>query len=470
MLKSVDKSILGNSSFRDKNNFVFEYQGNVFRAFKAESFKVISRFLESKLYSQLEVENKIVSSKVSNIDGIELPKDFNFLIEHKKIENITYKDNWTFNMLKDAALLTLEIQEKLLSEGFSLKDASVFNVQFVNSQPIFIDLGSIVDSSEEIFWSGYKQFIEMFLNPLTISSSLQINFQDFYKYTTRGINSETTWKMLKLKEKLKFHNLINIKLQINKKKSKVNRLKIDEELEAAGFTLKLRINQINKLKKIIYRLKAPTTRTIWSDYSVRNHYEGPEIQTKKKFIESALALYKYETIIDWGCNDGLFSEFIVSQYPSSRCIALDFDPQVMDKLYLHSKKNNLKILPLVFDISNPPVDYGFQNLERQNFIKLIKVDLNLAYALVHHLFISENIPWKKIIGLYVNKGDLIIEFPLPEDEKVIELLNLKKKPKEYLEEYNIQNFEDELKKNFEITKKTKLNSRILYHCINLNVK
>ena len=470
MLKSFNNSILSNSSFRDKSNFVFEYQGDIFRAFRAESFKPVSEFLESKIYSQLEAENKIISSKIVKNLEIDIPQEFNFLVQHKKIETITYKDNWTFNMLKDAALLTLNIQEELLSEGFSLKDASVFNVQYINSQPIFIDLGSIVYASTEIFWSGYRQFIEMFLNPLTISSSLQINLQDFYMYTTRGINSETTWKMLKLKDKIKFNNLINIKLQINRKKTKVNRAIIDKELEVAGFTVELRIKQIKKLKKIIMKLDAPLMNTVWTDYSKREHYESPEIQTKKEFIEIAFAQKKYKTIVDWGCNDGLFSEYIVLKRPSVKCIALDFDPQVIDKLYLHSKENNLMILPLVFDISNPPVDYGFENLERQNFIKLMKVELNLAYALVHHLFISENIPWNKIIGLYVNKGDLIIEFPLPEDEKVIELLNRKKNPKEFIDEYNVENFEDELKKHFEIIKKTKLNSRILYYCKNLNVK
>ena len=191
---------------------------------------------------------------------------------------------------------------------------------------------------------------------------------------------------------------------------------------------------------------------------------------KKQFIKSAFTQKKYEMIIDWGCNDGLFSEFIVSQSSAVKCVALDFDPQVIDKLYLRSKEKRLQILPLVFDISNPPVDYGLENLERQSFSKFINVDLNLAYALVHHLFISENIPWNKIIGLFENKGDLIIEFPLPDDIKVEELLNLKKNPKEYLEQYNIKNFEDELKKNFEIINKSKLNSRILYYCKNLNVK
>ena len=112
MPKNIDNLVLSNSSFRDKSNFVFEYQGNIFRAFTPESFKTIIRFINSKLYFQLEDENKIISSKIFKSTEIELPKKFEFLVKHKKLENITYKDTWTFNMLKDAALLTLDIQEK----------------------------------------------------------------------------------------------------------------------------------------------------------------------------------------------------------------------------------------------------------------------------------------------------------------------------------------------------------------------
>ncbi len=466
MAKSVNNTIIGHSSFRDKSNFVFEHQGNIYRAFTAESYKSVYEFLTSELYSRLKLEKKIIETKIVEEIGIDLPTGFEFIVQHKKIEIITYKDNWTFNMLKDAALLTLDIQENLLKEGLTLKDASVFNVQFINSKPIFIDLGSIVHSSQEIFWSGYRQFTEMFLNPLTISSSLQLNLQDFYMNTTRGIKSETTWKFLKLRDKIKFNNLINIKLQINKNKIKVNRLMVDRELENAGFNLKMRINQIKKLRKIVMKLEAPVLNTVWTDYSDRSHYESIEIQTKKKFIENAFAEKKYRTVIDWGCNDGLFSEYVVQQAEFVKIISLDFDSQVLDKLYIHSKENNLKILPLVFDISNPPVNYGFENLERLNFLNLIDVDLNLAYALVHHLFISDNLPWSKIISLFVDRGDLIIEFPLPYDEKVLELLNQKKEPEIYLREYNIDSFEEELKKYFKISIKKNLNSRILYYCEN----
>ena len=42
-------------------------------------------------------------------------------------------------MLKDAALLTLEAQKVAAERGFTLRDATAYNVQFQRGRPILID-------------------------------------------------------------------------------------------------------------------------------------------------------------------------------------------------------------------------------------------------------------------------------------------------------------------------------------------
>jgi hypothetical protein len=458
------------SSFRDKSNFVFEFNSEVYRAFTEESFMPVKNFLSGELYRQLEDEHKIIKTEFVVPFNFNLPNDYNNVVKHERIRNIIYKDCWTFNMLKDAALLTLDLQEKLLLNGLSLKDASVYNVQFINYQPVFIDLGSIVNSEQETFWSGYKQFCEMFLYPLIITSSLGVNLQEIYPINVRGISADTTWKMLKMKEKRKIRNLIHIKLQINNQKKNHSRKLMDSELQEAGFSLQLRINQIKNLRKIISKLSDPKLKSIWNKYSDRNHYEQYEISEKMKLIEYAFKQKKYIQVIDWGCNDGIYSKKVATAFEYSECIALDNDAQVIDKLYLECKRNQINILPLVVDICNPPGAYGFRNIERESLLKNLAPDLNIVYALVHHLFISENLPWEMIIDLFRSTGDLIIEFPLPEDEKVIDLLKLKKNPELYLKEYKIEIFEKELLKDFTLEKKVELNTRVIYYMKNKNEK
>ena len=57
----------------------------------------------------------------------------------EKIPFISYPYEWSFNQFKDALLLTLKIQKISIKYGMTLKDATPYNIQFKNNQPIFID-------------------------------------------------------------------------------------------------------------------------------------------------------------------------------------------------------------------------------------------------------------------------------------------------------------------------------------------
>ena len=46
------------------------------------------------------------------------------ILEQKKLNFISYPYEWSFDMLKDAALVTLKIQKICIEYGASLKDAS----------------------------------------------------------------------------------------------------------------------------------------------------------------------------------------------------------------------------------------------------------------------------------------------------------------------------------------------------------
>jgi 2-polyprenyl-3-methyl-5-hydroxy-6-metoxy-1,4-benzoquinol methylase len=450
------------SSFRDKNNYVFEFEKRIYRKFETDSFSTIKNFINSDLYKELRKEDKIVESSIVNLNESSL--DFKNTIEHKKINLINTIHSWTFNMLKDAALLTLDIQRRLLDENFILKDASPYNIQFVKGKPIFIDLGSIEKYEGQTIWFGLKQFCEMFLNPLILSSSLNTELKDFYPITTRGISANTTWKMLKFQQKINIKNLIYIKSQLKEKSLNVS--EIEEELHKAGFTKKLLIQQVSNLKKYILSIDKKNLKTKWSNYSKRIHYEEEEIKLKEDFLLEALKFREYAQVIDWGCNDGYFSQKIAENSSNIEILAIDNDAEVIDRLYTQMKiKNNILIQPLVIDICNPTPGFGWSNTERTSFLSTIKPDLNIVYALIHHLFFSENLPWQKIIEFFSNGGDVIIEYPHLDDSKVIQLLNQKKEPELYTKYYNIILFEKELSLKFQILLKKKLKTRTLYFCV-----
>ena len=61
------------------------------------------------------------------------------VIQPRRLDFISYPYEWSFSQLKDAALLTLELQSRALDAGMRLKDASAYNIQFDAGRPVLID-------------------------------------------------------------------------------------------------------------------------------------------------------------------------------------------------------------------------------------------------------------------------------------------------------------------------------------------
>jgi len=66
-------------------------------------------------------------------------------------------------MLRRAALLQLELVRRAVEAGLMLKDSSPYNVQWVGTRPVFVDVGSFETLREGEPWAGYRQFCSLFL-------------------------------------------------------------------------------------------------------------------------------------------------------------------------------------------------------------------------------------------------------------------------------------------------------------------
>jgi hypothetical protein len=100
---------------------------------------------------------------------------------------VSYPYEWTFGMLKDAALLHLDLMLAALDEDFILKDSSAYNVQWRGVQPVFIDIPSFEVLEEGQPWVGYRQFCELFLYPLMLQAYKGIDFRPWLRGSLDGI-------------------------------------------------------------------------------------------------------------------------------------------------------------------------------------------------------------------------------------------------------------------------------------------
>ena len=449
----LDKAVLEDSSFRDPSGAVFYKNNKVFRLVNKIYKKEFDLFVSSGLKKSLEKKGLIVKSKTVK-DNI---------LEVQKIPFISYPYEWSFSQLKDAALLTLEVQKQALEHNMSLKDASSYNIQFYKGKPLFIDILSFEKYIDGKPWVGYRQFCQHFLAPLALIVYKDIRLNQLLKVFIDGVPLDLASKLLPKKTwfDLSFFTHIHIHSKTQTRFAD----KADRVKKYRGSLNKASLLQIidsleNKVKKMNWKIDS----TQWGDYYTFTNYTKSGFDDKKKIVEKYLTKIspKPKLVWDLGANTGEFSKIAQSQ--GAYTIAFDIDPLAVERNYIEQKQKDEKhLLPLLLDITNPSPGIGWSGLERKSLINRGPADCILALALIHHLAITNNVPFSHIAKFIsqITNNALIIEFVPKEDSNAKKLLILRE---DVFLNYTKEDFEKEFSKHFTIIdkKEIKASRRTMY--------
>ncbi len=429
-------------SFRDPLGSIFYYKDNVYRAIDSEGFKLFRTLEQNGLMDELTKIGYVVSTEsIQENNSIlhELREVYQtpdrFFLKHAKVSTISYPYEWSYSMLRDAALLYLQLQLFLVKHGYSLKDGSAFNVQFVNSRPVFIDIPSIEKSERKDIWLGFGQFNQMFYYPLLLKKYSMLNLKSLLLSKINGIEIEEAYRVFGIKNFLfpTLFSSIFIGFLFNKIGMKMAK-NLSVILRNRRDNPAAQIFVLNKMLRKIKRLSYQVSRhSVWLDYRSSNIYlkEGVE-QQRESFVKSFLEKYRPKHVLDIGCNIGKYS--LIASSLGSSVVAIDSDHDCIDSLYKKSWETKASVLPLHIDICNPSPAIGFNNKERKCFFERIKSDCVLALALVHHLLVTSRIPLVQIRDLFFSLTDnwAVVEFIGQKDDMFIKLTYLHKDLYEYL--------------------------------------
>ena len=92
---------------------------------------------------------------------------------HNKYWNYPYE--WSFNMLKDAAPVLLEVNNIANQFGFELIDTHFNNIVFDRTKPKYFDLGGFEVIKDKSIWKGYIGFYDHFYATLFLWSRGYVN-------------------------------------------------------------------------------------------------------------------------------------------------------------------------------------------------------------------------------------------------------------------------------------------------------
>jgi len=441
------------SSYRDPSGFVFEKDGVLYRQVNQVYREHYDHLIRSGCY-QIMVEKKWLIPH-TEAEGINATSGVYKILQPQRIPFLSYAYEWSFDMLKDAALLTLSIAKESLKFGMVLKDATPYNIQWHGIHPTLIDTLSFEKYDNNLPWIAYRQFCECFLGPLVLMHYLHQPLQKMMMAWPDGIPIDMVSEMLPFKSRMNLHVNLHIHLQasLSGKKQKENDVQ-------KKFSEKKFLQLLDSLTILVKNLKWRGKHSQWYHYYDEASQRSNYLERKKLVIENWISDLRVTSAADLGANEGEFSFLLANK--GIHTIACDSDHDAINKLYLQLKSSQrVDVWPLIVDLSHPSPGIGLNNIERIPFLERSKADAALALALIHHLCIGRNITLEQTAGLFALLCDiLLIEFVPKEDPKVQEMLQQKK---DIYTNYNQENFTKAYEKFFHIEKTEELTGgRILY--------
>jgi hypothetical protein len=445
------------ASFRDPSGFLFTRDGVLYRQVNQAYAPDYARLMDSGLYEKLVKAGLLVPHTESDLEPA-APNAYKIL-RPERVPFISYPYEWSFSQLKDAALATLSIQKRALKYNLSLKDASAYNIQFFNGKPALVDTLSFEAYQEGEPWVAYRQFCQHFLAPLALMATLDVRLGQMLRIYIDGLPLDLASRLLPARTRWTVGLYAHIHLH-----ARAQQRYADAPLAEAraGRVMKKQalLGLVNSLERTIRKLKWKTKKTEWGDYYEATNYTGAAFEHKQQLVTEWSQRIRPRLVWDLGANTGVFSRLAVGD---GYAAAFDVDPLAVEQGWLQVRKEKEKnILPLVLDLTNPSPALGWDNRERESLGQRGPAGLVLALALIHHLAISNNLPFARIAESFAGLGEwLVIEFVPKDDSQVQRLLRSRK---DIFGEYTREAFEAAFRDFFKIveTRQVQDSARWMY--------
>ena len=176
----------------DELGFVFVWKGHLLRGIYEQSVPQAEGYFSSGFLDEIVEKGLFPKTWISDFEN----EQFGLILEHEMIYPVLYATEWNFLMLKDAALMVLEIAEIGHRYGYNMIDCHKKNVLFKNNTPMYVDLGSFVPNAPDSkVWNPYSSFLRSYYYILEIwhsgaaqlakrvmSPGVELQKEDYYSF------------------------------------------------------------------------------------------------------------------------------------------------------------------------------------------------------------------------------------------------------------------------------------------------
>jgi len=306
-----------------------------------------------------------------------------------------------------------------LGDGYSLKDATPYNVLFRGSKPVFIDVLSSNAAFQETDLETERAVLQDFLLPLLA-----------YKYWGFGppmclpnIVTASSRRCVPVLRPIRkflppFLTQVSLPTWLLAQRWQESHLSRPRFSRITSRQNSSWIRCLNRLRRSLQRVVPESGRhTVWSDYQDSCSYTDANFAAKEEFVSTALAEFKPGRVLDIGCNTGHSVTWRPAPVRRSwRLTAISVCRRAL-AAGVGSKPGDTPAGRGF--VSSEPAE-GWRNRECASFLERATgaFDMGLMLAVLHHLLVTERIPLDEVLDLAAELTTdlLIIEFVPPDDE------------------------------------------------------
>lgn len=450
-------------SFRDPASLVYYQSGEVRRAVSASALADFHALRATRMFADTVAAGRLIETEETS----DPPPSGGWagVLGHARVPFVSYPYEWSFSMLKDAALLQLELLDAALGEDITMKDATPYNIQWRGAHPVFIDIPSFQRLEQGEPWAGFRQFCQLFLYPLMLRAYRDVPARPWLRGSLEGISAEEMRHIVRFRDRFRAGVLLYVIMQARAERRYADADRnMRDELRAAGFRKEMILANIRRLRRVIATMQPRRRSSGWTTYASTCPHVEQDRAEKAAFVEQAVRGRRFTLAWDLGANDGFFARLIAPV--AQQVVAMDHDEPVIDRLYRELRADGpANVLPLMIDLADPSPGLGWDGRERKPLHERGTPDLVLCLALMHHLVIGRTIPTARLLEWLARPGaDVILEHAGWEDPMVRRLMRNKRRSEVHAD-YDETTFRALLKERFVVEREIALPSghRTLFH-------
>ncbi|MFP5264110.1 MAG: hypothetical protein ACLGJB_19685 [Blastocatellia bacterium] len=418
-------------SFTDPDGRLFLWNGQVYRGISFNQASFFLRLFREGTIQTLVDKGLLIESHLTqlSIEG------YAAVVRHKRVPFISYPQEWCAAMLKDAALIMVNLAAELTGRGLTLKDGHPWNLLFDACKPVYVDMTSIAPSNGDGRWPAYEEFCRFCLYPLMlmahghdrVARSLLPEFGGVQRRELEPLARGATRPLYGLSRLVA--NGARRALSLFRRgdgghtgSSFLNRIR--EEIEG------LSVNSYDTRASGDDGGAVPTAAS--TDDSVQD----------LEILQRILAELKPASVLDLSASGGVYSRMAAST--CGRVVTFDMDSGSVTRLYNESRDRGWSILPLMVDFMKPTPSVGYSSHHLIAATDRLKCEMVLALTLVRRAVVEQSLTFDLMaegLALFSTRW-VVVELPprpgpLPGDERG-----------DRLSWYTLDNFTEALKKRF----------------------